>query len=259
MRKKSTYVILIIILTVFFLVLFLLFGLSSIKQGNYESTIIVGDHTVWNYQNQKWRNLSTTASLQKLNWQKYNIYLNNEKFGQYYLWNDNGWYAFDDKKNAVSLDGNLLAIQSNYDIDVFSFKEESIDNMSYVHKVLKDQDLSISSQFTTSYKITIDFDHDGEREDFYLISNAFAMDFSPEKIFSLVFMVADDNIYPIYTDVSENRSFNGCKPFFTSFLDVDHDGVSEFILSCGRYSVGEQLDMLYHYDHGDFKILISNQ
>ena len=107
--------------------------------------------------------------------------------------------------------------------------------------------------------VSFDFDNDGKDEDFYVISNVFPLDFEPEMSFSIVFMVKDNNIYYIYNDVSKNNFTNGCKPFFTSFLDADNDGTYEFILSCGRYSISEQIDMLYKYSDDEFKILISNQ
>ena len=44
------------------------------------------------------------------------------------------------------------------------------------------------------------------------------LNFEPDVIFSVVIMVKDDTIYPIYTDFSENQSFNGCKPFFNTFM-----------------------------------------
>ena len=259
MRKKSTYVVLLIILLVFFVVMFLTFGIKNIREGKYGVTLIVGDNTIWSYNNRKWNNITSSASVQKLNWEKYKVFENNEEKGEYSLWHDDKWYAFDDEKNAINIDGNLLAYRANFNMKVYPFKEEKIDSMDYVAYVLEENNISTSSKFTTSYKVHFDFDNDGVNEDFYLVSNAFPMDFDPETIFSLVFMVKDNQIYYIYNDVSENRSFNGCKPFFTSFLDVNNDNTYEFVLSCGRYSIEEQVDMLYQFEDGAFKIIISSQ
>ena len=259
MRKKSTYIVLIAILLVFFVIMFLIFGVKTLREEKRKTILLVGDHTVWSYANQKWKNIVSDASIQELNWDVYSIYLNREKFGDYYLWHDDQWYAFDEHKNAVLLEGDFLAYSSNYDISVANFTEEEIADTTYISSVLQEHDLSVSSKFTSSYQIRFDFDSDGEEETFYLISNAFPMDFEPEAIFSIVFMVKNQTIYPIYTDVSKNLSFNGCKPFFTSFLDVNTDSTYELVLSCGRYSVAEQIDMLYQFDGEAFKIVISNQ
>lgn len=256
MRKKRTYIILIAIILIFFVVMFLLFGVDNIKQEGYETTIIVGENTIWTYSDKRWKN--TNSSYDKLNWKKYDIYLNNEKNGKYYLWHSDKWYAFDDNKNAVMLDGDLLAYDANYNISVYNFNYDDIENFNYVHNVLEDNSLPTTSEFTSSHVVFFDFDADGEEEEFYVISNAFPMDFDPEKIFSLVFMVKNDDIYPIYIDVSNNVGFNGCKPYFTSFLDIDDDSNYELILSCAKYSTAGTTDMLYKFDNNEFKLLISN-
>ena len=116
-----------------------------------------------------------------------------------------------------------------------------------------------TNDFTSFYQIPFDFDNDGNLEMFYVVSNAFPIDFSPNHIFSLVFMEKNDIIYPIYTDISKNEVFNGCKPYFYSFLDIDMDRKSEFILSCSAYSVSSTTDMLYQFNDDQFQTVISNQ
>ena len=140
-----------------------------------------------------------------------------------------------------------------------NFVEQEITDDTYVNYVLQENNLDGENQFTTSYKVDVDFDNDGEVEELYLISNAFPMDFNPEKIFSIVFMIKNDYVYYLYNDVSTNTSFNGCKPFLKAILDVDNDGLYEFVVSCAKYSTSIETDMLYKYVDDSFKIVISNQ
>ena len=256
MKSKKIYIVLILILFIFFLIMFCLFGIDNIKKSNIRTTIVVGDDTIWNLQKNKW-----TSSSRKdlLNWKKFTVFTNNNKLGDYYLWFDDKWYLFDEKKNPVNLDGSLLAYRSNVDLNVLDFSLEEIEDFDYVYKVLEDVGLDLTNDFTVSRHISIDFDNDSILEDFYVISNVFAKDFDPSILFSIVFMVKDNEIYYIYKDISTNHGFNGCKPFFTSFLDTDLDGTSEFMLSCARYSVQGQINMLYKYENNKFKIKISNQ
>lgn len=256
--KKGTYTILFAVLIIFCLVMFLLFGVDNIKKGNREATIILGDNTVWTYKDNKWAHVVNYTSIQKLNWQSYYVFSNNEKVGKFYLWHDDKWYVFDKNKSAVDIDGNLLAYRSNYEMPVFDFTLEEIENKAYIEKVLEENGISTSSFFTVSSQVVFDFDNDGNAEKFYLVSNAFPIDFEPDVIFSVVIMVKDDTIYPIYTDFSENQSFNGCKPFFNTFMDVNNDNNYEVVLSCANYSVSEQLDMLYSFENNEFKLVISN-
>lgn len=259
MRKKSTYIILISIIFIFGIIMFLVFGVENIKQGAYDSTIIVGDNTVWTYSNKKWVNVSSRASIDKLNWKTYKVYSNNEYLGDYLLWHDDRWYAFDKNKNGVNITGNILAYSANYNIDILNAESSDATVDNYVSQVLDDNNISLSSKFTSLTKTSVDFDGDGVWEYFYVVSNAFPIDFYPENIFSIVFVVKDGKVSYLYNDISKNNSFNGCKPYINTFLDTNNDGTYEMILSCGKYSVDEEVDMLYGYKENEFQILISNQ
>ncbi len=260
MASKKTYIVLISILLIFGLTMFLLFGLKNIKEDSYASTIILGDDTTWVYNSKKWINLRNNSSLQKLNWKEYHVFIDNKEQGDYLLWHDDKWYAFDNKRNAVVIDGTLLAYSANYKMKVLEFKEEDVSDKTFVNEVLKDNNISTSSRFTSIYKVTVDFDSDGEDEDFYVISNAFPLDFEADYSFSIAFMVKNNTIYTLYNDVSTISSgLNACKPFYQSFIDTNDDNIYEVILSCGKFSADEQIDMLYQFVNGEFKLLISNQ
>lgn len=255
MKSKKIYIVLIVIMIIFFLIMFFVFGLDELKKEGIDTTIIVDNDTVWTYSGKTWNNIS---SFNKCNWKKYDVYINNEKIGKYYLWYNDKWYVFDNNKNAVMIDGDLLGIKSNYNIYVHSFEKEKIDNYSYVYKVLEDNKLPIDSEYTVNYKVVFDYDGDGEVEEFYVITNVFPTGFNPKKIFSIVFMVKENIIYPIYTNVSNNKGLNGCRPYINSFIDIDDDNKYEFILSCSEYSVSGTNRMLYDFEDNKFKILISN-
>lgn len=261
MRMKKIYITLLIILFVFFLVMFCLFGIDNIRQENYSSILIVGDDTVWTYKNKKWLNITHATTLHNYNWKDYIVYENNELKGTYKLWHDDKWYVFDDEKKAIQMEGTLLAYDANFKLKVKEFSISDVTDMTYVRAVLDEKGFSQSTKFTVLYKVDFDYDGDGKDEDFYVMSNTFPIDFEPDYIFSIVFMVKNNEIYYIYDDVAKNTGYNGCKPYFNSFLDTNNDGSYEFILSCGRFGDASQVDMLYQFDKekDKFKILISNQ
>ena len=154
-----------------------------------------------------------------------------------------------------------LKNDANFKLKVHDFSISDVSDLTYVNAVLEEKGFSLSSNFTALYKINFDYDGDSEEEEFYVMSNVFPTDFIPDYLFSIVFMVKNNEIYYIYDDVSKNTGYNGCKPYFTSFLDTNNDGISEFILSCARYGNSTKVDMLYQFnkEKDGFKILISNQ
>lgn len=259
MASKKTYLLLILFIIVFGVVMFVLFGVPNVRKENIEATLVVGDNTTWALKKQKWIFKGSNSSMEQLNWQVFHVYEDNQYKGDFYLWHDDKWYAFDQNKSAINISGKFFAYDSNVEMKVYDFQESTIDDYTYVNQLLQENGISLSSKFTISYKVSFDFDGDSILEDFYAVSNALPIDFEPETTFSLAFMVKDESIYPLYTDISSANSYSGCKPYYHSFVDTDSDGVSEVILSCGQFSATDQVDMLFQFIDGDFKLLISNQ
>ena len=259
MPSKKVYFGLFLILAVFFLIMFSAFGIQNIRQGNLESILIVGDNTTWTYKDRRWGNVRYTSSLQQINWTKFHVFEDNQELGDYYLWHDDKWYVFDDDKQAINVSGKLLAYSGNYHVKVLDFQESTVDDYSYVYSVLQENGLSTSSLFSSIYKVDIDYDGDSNIEEFYIISNQFPLDFEADTTFSIAFMVKNNMIYYLYNDIHTTQGLNGCKPYYHSFVDTDSDGVYEVIISCGKYSSEEPIDMLFQFKEGAFKLLISNQ
>lgn len=257
---SSRYKVITIILVVYLVVFFLIYGLSNMRNGQRELTLLVGDNTVWDYSNKSWLNITREETLDSLNWQEYKVFLDNKYFGEYSMWyDDNKWYAFNSNKTAVKMEGELIAYKANYDLKIKEFETKENNNNTYVHQVLKENDLSTSSQMTVNNVINFDIDADGVEEQFYIISNAFASDFYPDTIFSIVFMVKEEKIYSMYTNVEKANYGNGCKPYIRTFLDINDDDKHELILTCAKYSVQEPEDMLFQLNKEKFDLLISNQ
>lgn len=259
MPSKKIYIVLLFIVLVFGIVMFILFGIPNIRQESLEAALIVGDNTTWIYKEKKWLFMRSNTSMEQFDWTLFRVVEDNKELGDYYLWHDDKWYVFDENKKAIKLDGKMIAYQANYDMDVADFQEVSIDDYTYVNQVLQENNISTSSRFTSAYKVLLDFDHDSRDEEFYIISNAFPLDFDPDEIFSIAFMVKDDQIYTFYNDISYYQGLNGCKPYYHTFVDTNSDGIYEVILSCGKYSASEQVDMLFQFVDNNFKLLISNQ
>lgn len=257
---SSRYKVITIILVVYLVVFFLIYGLSNMKNGQRKLTLLVGDNTVWDYSNRSWLNITREETLDSLNWQEYKVFLDNKYFGEYSMWyDDNKWYAFNSNKTAVKMEGELIAYKANYDLKIKEFETKENNNNTYVHQILKDNNLSTSSQMTVNNVVNFDIDADGVEEQFYVISNAFASDFYPDTIFSIVFMVKEQKIYSMYTNIEKANYGNGCKPYIRTFLDINDDDKHELILTCAKYSVQEPEDMLFQFNKEKFDLLISNQ
>lgn len=257
--NRKVYFVILLIMAIFFVIVYFSFAKDNLDKEKKEITIVMGNSSVWNLTGNKWINITGQDTIKSLYWKKFNIYLNSKKMGKYYLWYSDKWYLFDDDRNAVKYSGNLVATRGNFDAEFLDVQGENITDYSYVNKVLADNGLSQTNDYTVSSLYSFDFDNDGETEQFYLISNVFSDTSTPDVIFSIIFMVKNSEYKILYNDISKSNGFNGCKPYINGILDVDQDKQYEMILSCGRYSAQTPIDMLYDYIDNEFKIVISNQ
>ncbi len=259
MKNNKRYIVLLIILVVFFVLMYTLIGKDSIENRKKEATILVGDGTTWEYSNNRWVNLKLESSIEKYNWKKFKVFLDNEYKDDYLVWHDDKWYLFDDNKVAQNYTENFLGINSNYDIKTKSFEVKDIENYNYVEDVFNKNDITSSTELTVNTHTEVDLDNDGQVEDIYIVSNVFPIDFEPSQVFSFVFVVKNNKIYNLYKSIEKYEGTNGTKPYINSIIDVDDDGDYEILLTCAKYSTEQPINILYKFIDNDFKILISNQ
>ncbi len=140
-----------------------------------------------------------------------------------------------------------------------NFTQEKISDYTKVNEILSKNNISTNQELTSNTQISVDIDNDGIEEKIYVVGNVFPKESDPEYIFSVVFMEKNDIIYPIYKSIAKNKSFNGCKPYINSIIDVNDDNKYEIVLSCSAYSIEGTIDMLYKFSNDKFKIIVSNQ
>ena len=249
--------------TVFLVIIFIIllgisiYVLNNKKKSNEDIILVIDNSSFWKYSDNIWSNVKGKSNLTSYNWKKFKIFSNKEYVGEDYLVYDDKWYAFNDNKEAVKLDGDLFAYSSNKEIDYYNYPVSDITDTSSVDSVLEDLGLVNDNNFSKYFKIDFDIDNDSIDEEFYVISNAFLENVSG-KVFSIVYMVKDNTIYYIFKKIVSEGPFNGCKPYINSFLDVDGKGNRELIVSCANYSDGKRYDMLYSFDDLKYKILVAN-
>ena len=254
-KGKKKYLIFIAIVIVYVIITCFFY----VKRKNDYINIVVRDDVVWSYQNKKWEKISLEKNdeIEKLNWTKFVIYSDGKKLGKYNLWYDEKWYAFNDNNKAINYDGELFAYQSPKHIKALSFKNKEINDFTYVETLLKNNNITTDGNYTMSNNISVDFDSDGQKEEFYLVSNVFS-----EKLegnhYTFVFMVKNNKIYEIYKDTNIKDTYDGCMPYIDGFIDVDKDSKYEIAFTCSKYSIKKPINKLYKFKKGKFEEIISN-
>lgn len=259
--KNKNYIIVIGIILAFSLVMYFLLGKDNLHSEQRTANIIVGDNTVFKYEKNAWKVINSEMTKQKLNWQEFEVYVNNSSLGRYYLTYDTEkWNIFDANKQKVKRDGPLVAYNANYDLKIQSFTSEEIKNTTSLNRILKENNLGTNQEYTVATETSIDIDSDGINEKLYFVSNSMPLETTPKKIFTFVFMEKGNDIYIIYKKIEDNdNNVNGCKPYLSSVFDIDLDNNYELIVSCGRFSVAIPDERIYKFTEKGFEMLISNQ
>ena len=130
-----------------------------------DATYMIIDNEIWQY-NQNW----TKTKVYNSN-NMYNIYVNNNYLGDYYLEWANVWNILDQNKNKITYNGDLLAFDKTLNVKVKNPYIENIstNDINEINDILK---LNIKlNELIINEKITIDLDNNGILDKIVNISN----------------------------------------------------------------------------------------
>lgn len=256
-KSNKKYVLLLFILIIFFIVMFFMYGINKKKT---VGSFVVNKNEMFSFSEGTWKVIRTADDLKKFNWEKFNVYADNELLGKKMLWYDDndGWYLFDSNRNSYNYAGNLFAYNTTYDFQYLNIVSSDIDTLSYAKTLMKKNNVNVNTSYTNANLYEVDFDNDGVQEKFYTITNAFDIDNNPSKYFSFVFMVKNEKIYVLYNAVAKFSTYDGCIPYINAIGDFDNDKNREILIGCNKYSIQTPITMLYKYDKREFKLILSN-
>ncbi len=257
-KSNKKYLFVFIIIIVFSVAVFILYGFDSSKNKKMDPTIIIDNDAIFKFNGVRWVELNDNE-IDSLSWKKYKVYTDSAYFGKYYLVNQNKWYLFDDNNNAVNYEGSFIALDNSHKYKVINIKQNDITDTSYVEKVLTENNINTDISISSSSVIAVDIDNDGKNEYIYTISNRFSEKKKEEKYFGFIFMVKNNKVYYIYSNSSkEDDIYDGCMPYVNSIIDVDNNNKYEYIISCAYYSNNGVEQGLYNFDNANFNLLVSN-
>lgn len=249
MTKNTKVVIIIIVsLTIFLLVFFLLNNKDGVvfQSNKSEGYLIVGQNAMFSYHNKKMYNVPLKSDVRKeLDWADFNVLVDYKKEGNYLMHYDEKWYLFTKDKKAINYESdNLIAYKSNYNMDYVYKETTDIVDDKYASKVADDKGVLLKD-LTVSNEVHMDIDKDGKNETFYLISTALPIIPTENKEYSIVFMVKDGKIYNIFDNLGEQIVPNICQPKIEGFINFNENKNYEVILSCSTMGPHEQRVYLY--------------
>ncbi len=255
-KTNKRYLKIIIPLVVLSSIFFIVVKFSSANNPKKDTIVVVGDTAFHEVRENYFEKMSEDEIENNVDWNSYYIFVDNSYFGKYNLYYSDKWYLFTEDRKAKKYDGELFAT-NNKNIKVLSLEKNQISDFSDVEMILSSKSISFTPNYTSSYYVDFDIDNDNSVERLYVVSNLFPVDPVPDsRFFSLVFLKKDDNIFELYSSISDD-SLSGCKPDITNIVDINNDNKYEVVLGCSYYSVDGIKYNIYNFDKEKFNKLVS--
>lgn len=239
-RKNKVYIIVIGILVIY-LVVFRVVSLTLNEENSKYASIIVDGVNIWEYKESNW-NIVSEEDFKKQGEQVFDLYSSLEHFGDYTVKvNNRKLYAFDKNYKSLQYSDSILAINSNYDINVYFFDYSTINQ--------NDQNI-LTGFINNSYvnevkKVCLDVDNDDVEECFYVI-NYYD---NQEILFSEIYYY-DGSLRKIIEDDGSRYSYYD----IAYILDIDNDEYYELILSSSYF--GNTSYKIYKLKRNDYKLFL---
>lgn len=253
MKKYKGIIILIVVLLIYGLVMFFLFSSEEDKERLKKEPIesnekiptekdnyyLVTDNSKYQYYNNKF-NKTYIANIEKQ--EKFNVFVDNKKFGDYKLKHAAVWNLFDENNTFKMHEGKLLATTSNMNTKVRNYKIREINDNDKVMLINK-YNLSTFSYISSNEVVDIDLDNNGVMDEIICLSSMQESDNSNNhysvvvvklnnEVITLVEEKGDDAIY-VYNIYSIINIFDREKDEFiisrTEGYDSDEPLIEEFV------------------------------
>lgn len=256
MKDKKKYIIVFIVLVIYLLIIFLWNGKKLIKENFVTSYLMISPSTQWKYEKGTW-NIAT--NIVEYSMKRFDTYVDGKPFGSYNVTYNNKFYLFNDKRESIHYDGDLIAVRGSLPIGVLSFKEENINpSAPIVSEVLKEKKIKASLDTIRVRSISLDIDNDKNLENIYVMNNVFNAK-EGENSFALVFIIDDEKRVYIYEKIEDSvETLTMCVPYIQNVIDIDQDKNYEIIMGCEYFSNNGTCHNLYDNKINQYKNIIKS-
>lgn len=262
-RQKKTLIIItsIILVYVIFLVIFLPKKDSSLK--DEQIRFILSPRTALTYYDGSWSRFSPSSTDEET---MYSVYDNNKYVGEYhvmynkYITGFNIFAGTTQKQTNIykyEKDHDILAINSELDIGVQSFKSETVQDYDVIRTVLNSEKIQADMNALYKKKVVFDYDSDGTDEEIYLISNAFNGEMEDSNAFSFIVIKKGKNLIKVYESIEDSdKIYTICRPTIQHIVDLEGDGKNTLFFGCTYFSEQGTCHMIYGPKKGKYQMLL---
>ena len=264
-KQKRTLLIFLAVIGIYVIIV-LIFTKDTEEKQNPEGgfSLLLNPDTKINYYDKLWSKTSPSSTDDDA---LYQLYDNNAYIGDYYMLHNRyimGYNIFQ-KENGKKVNyynpesGNrLLGIHSDIPISVRTFSVQNIEDNTPVKQILNE--VQVQADLTNVYQkqVNIDYDHDGEVEEIYMISNAFDSSESYSNAFSIIFENNGGRYKILYSSIRNvDEIYDICVPYLHNVININETEKDSLIFGCEYYSNNGTCHMLYGPKDKDYEMLLT--
>ena len=251
-NKKNLILLCIVVLLVGTYVIFVLF-INNSRNSSSNSYLYVGNYLILQYKNGKYIQMTDVPKeTQKYDFTVYDgMTKKNAEYAQYL---NNTWYFLGKDYSDLNINNYRIAYTGLDDITLADYKLETYDysDDQYIVQVNNTKNEEEMTNLKNSLlKVKVDLDNDGRDEILYTMSSySLSVSVTGYKMMSYLFVVDDGKAHVI------NKS-EGMNPFtIIEILDLDDDGINEFIISKGRANMPsfDECNQIYEFKDGEYEL-----
>lgn len=253
MKEKRKYIIVFVLLASYILIILLFNGKNIMRENFDTSYIMISPSTQWKFEKGTW---TTVENIVEYSMKSFQTYVNSKPFGKYNVTYNDKFYLFNEKRDSIHYNGDLLAIKGSIPIGVIKFtKEEISKDHPIIKKALDEKKINATNNITASIiKINID----GKEEQFYIVNNVFLTE-PGENSFALLFTIKENKKIYIYEKIEPyEKTLEMCIPYIQNIIDIDKDKKYEIIIGCEYYSDNGICHTLFDNEAEEYKRIIGS-
>ena len=262
MKKYKGFVIFVIILGIYGLVMYFVFGNKEQTDDNNQNNngqtnnvsserkyLIIGNDSRLEYKNGQF----DTAKIKDIeNLDKLTVYINNKYYGDYKFKNAGSWNLFDENDEYVNHNGSLIAFSSNFNIKVRNYKTREIDEKEKVF-LINNYNISTFSNLTTNEVIDFDLDNNGVEDQIICLSSMEDSN-NAKNYFNIVLLKLNNEKTALIEEREEDAKAVYSIYGIINFDDSQNDSII-LTKTIGYVSESPKVsNLIYNYKNGQYVI-----
>lgn len=210
--------------------------------------VIIDNTDMWRYNNNTFSRIKNYVENDDL----YNVYINNDYYGEYNLKYGTTWNLFKNDQ-FTSYNGNLFAFSKGINIRV---RNKEVNNITSLEKeeirTLLNNNIIDLDNLSVDEMIKVDLDSNGETDKIVSVSNINIE--SLNSYFNLVYVVLNGEISTlINTSIKPEDMLNAPMYNLNYVININNDDYDSIIIKVRYFSVSESAhNILYQYQNNRF-------